>query len=189
MNSSVSISTLAVASSNTSSLFFFKIVLARQINCFCPTEKTLWAWLISVFIPCGNYSTNCFKFDYSIACQISSSEYSSNGSKFFLIVPANTKGVYGIREMLFLNIWIPTCPISTPSNTIFEFGIFWMSVSLKRAEIIEDLPAPVRPTRPTFSPLAILKFKLFNINSPSLLYFRKTFSNSNLPSFGQQLTY
>lgn len=40
INESVSISTLAVASSNTNILFFLKIARARQISCFCPTENT-----------------------------------------------------------------------------------------------------------------------------------------------------
>jgi hypothetical protein len=40
INSSVSLSTLAVASSSTSNLLFLRSALARQTSCVYPTEKT-----------------------------------------------------------------------------------------------------------------------------------------------------
>lgn len=48
INSSVLISTLAVASSRTIIFYLLKIVLARHINYFSPTEKTEFTSVISV---------------------------------------------------------------------------------------------------------------------------------------------
>ena len=57
MKSSVFISTFAVASSSTMIFLLVSIVLAKHINCFCPTENTELTSLISVFKPPLNFST------------------------------------------------------------------------------------------------------------------------------------
>jgi len=56
MNWSVFKSTNAVASSMTRILLFFNIALARQINCFCPTDNAAEFEASSVSKPCEEFS-------------------------------------------------------------------------------------------------------------------------------------
>lgn len=73
------------------------------------------------------------------------SGYSSNGSKFFRIVPENRTGSWGIMESLDLNSCSPSSWISIPSIIILPS----LKANLNKAAIKEDFPAPVLPTIPT----------------------------------------
>ena len=85
-------STLAVASSRTKILFFFKIALAKQTNCLCPTDKLDPPSFIFTSKPSLNSSIALVNWAWSSALQILESLYSSKGSKFFLRLDANKRG-------------------------------------------------------------------------------------------------
>jgi len=65
-------------------------------------------------------------------------------------------------DILALKSCSPMRPVSIPSMMISpsRFSL----ASLNRAPIIVDLPAPVRPTMPTFHPDSISMFKFCNPN-------------------------
>lgn len=100
-------STLAVASSNTIILDYFNIVLPKQISYFYPIENTDEALDISVCIPLFNLFTSSNKSIYFNTSIIYSSVNSSKGSKFLLIEPANTNGIWGIILIEFLTLFNP----------------------------------------------------------------------------------
>jgi len=54
-----------------------------------------------------------------------------------------------MKAILLRSVWSPTFAISTPSTKIFPAE---SSLSRNKACRIELLPAPVRPTIPTFIP-------------------------------------
>ncbi len=172
MYSSVLKSTFAVASSSNINWFLLKIALAIQSIYFSPIEKILLALLISY----NNLLSNLFIFSLSPAADIHShiysSEYSLRGSTFLLTVPVNKKGVYGIIDIFFLNRCNPIYFILTPFIRIIPDEI---SVILNIAYIIDDFPAPVLPTIPTFSPFFISNSKLFKTKFCSFVYFMQTF--------------
>lgn len=122
IKSSVLISTLEVASSNTKKLLFFlKSALAKQSNCFCPTEKTWEVLEISVYIVFYIDLTESDKPDYSKAYQISCYVLKLKGSTFYRIEPLKIKGVWGITEMCWRNEWSPILLASFPPNKYTEF--------------------------------------------------------------------
>lgn len=126
MKSSVFMSTFAVASSRTMIRFLFRMVRARQINCFWPTENTELTSLMSEFRPSFKPFTCDFKSVSSSTCQSCSSLYSSNGSRLRLIVPVKRKGYYGIMPMLdrsfvspsFRMSWLEISSVETWSLSI-----------------------------------------------------------------------
>ena len=91
-------------------------------------------------------------------CQISSSLYKLQGSKFVLIVPSKRTGSWGMIPNRFLKSWIPMLEISILSIHIWPpTG----STSRNSARMSVDFPLPVLPTTPTFSPPSIVKFTPF----------------------------
>lgn len=70
------------------------------------------------------------------------------GSRFSLTVPSKLKGDYGMIEMTFLRVLRPICDVLVPSTKTEDS--LSHSTRRKRAWMREDLPAPVRPTTPTF---------------------------------------
>lgn len=68
----------------------------------------------------------------------------SNGSKLYLIEPENNTGSWGMMEILDLRSLNPTLLMSTPSMVIVPS----IGVSLNIDAIMDDFPAPVRPTIP-----------------------------------------
>ena len=60
-----------------------------------------------------------------------------------------------------------------------------ISTILKIAWIVLDLPAPVLPQTPIFSPDWILKLIFLSVKSKSSLYLNLTFTNLILPFLGQ----
>ena len=67
------------------------------------------------------------------------------------------------------------------------YSLASISTILNSAYNIEDLPAPVRPTHPIFSPGFMEKDILFKIKDVSFLYRIETFVNVISPSDGQEL--
>eukprot|EP00350_Pseudokeronopsis_sp_OXSARD2_P008658 CAMPEP_0170562656 /NCGR_PEP_ID=MMETSP0211-20121228/61721_1 /TAXON_ID=311385 /ORGANISM="Pseudokeronopsis sp., Strain OXSARD2" /LENGTH=92 /DNA_ID=CAMNT_0010879807 /DNA_START=512 /DNA_END=790 /DNA_ORIENTATION=+ len=89
------------------------------------------------------------------------------------------KGLCGMKAMFFLNKWSPTSFVFTPSISMLPSSS--MFVNLKRACNMEDFPAPVLPTTPTFIPASTLKFTPFKEGGKWSLYFMITFLNSMFP--------
>ena len=87
-----------------------------------------------------------FNFTSSKAFHRSTSLNSPRGSKFFRREPEKRKGSWGMMEILDRRSCNPMLLVSIPSIKIFPSG----SLNRKRAEISDDLPAPVRPTIPIF---------------------------------------
>ena len=85
-------STFAVASSRIKILFFLRMALAKQTNCLCPTDRFDPPSLIFVSKPSFNSSMGLLKWAWFRASQISTSLYSSKGSKFFLRLDENKNG-------------------------------------------------------------------------------------------------
>jgi len=67
-----------------------------------------------------------------------------------------------MMDMLLLSICNPIDLISTPSILIDEPGISSISTILNNTWIIDDFPAPVRPTTPTLTPGYTSKVSDFN---------------------------
>ena len=126
-------STFAVTSSKTINLLFFRIALAKHSSCFCPTLKMEPTFSNYVSRPCGSESTICFKLASSNTLSISSSLYSSNGSKLLRILALNTKGTYGIIEILDLSNSKPIWRVFYPSISMYDYGYFSISTILKSA--------------------------------------------------------
>ena len=89
-----------------------------------------------------------FERTLSNTFHIRSSEYSTYGSKLPRMVVANKKGNCGIKEIFDLNVGNGTFTILIPSISILPSVA---SHKRSKAEIKEDLPAPVRPHIPNFS--------------------------------------
>jgi len=104
----------------------------------------------------------------------------------YLIEPMNITGVYGIMDIAFLKVLRPRLFASTPSIIILPASEPSELIShiLNMAWIIEDFPAPVRPTQATFSPPLILRSTPFKVFSRPSLYLKWTFLNSIDPWFG-----
>lgn len=100
------------------------------------------------------------KFDILIiakqkhAFHISSSVYCPTGSTLLLTVPSNRTGSWGIIPKRERRSWSPRVQMSMPSMIICPpVG----STSLKKTWMRVDLPLPVRPTTPIFSPPWMLR--------------------------------
>lgn len=83
-------------------------------------------------------------------------------------------GSWSIIVISFLRSLSGNYPILLPSTKISPPTI---SVTLNRVLIIVVLPAPVRPTIPTFYPFFIVQFKLFKTIGRSFLYLTQVYLN------------
>jgi hypothetical protein len=101
---------------------------------------------------------------------------------FSLIVPYKRNGDYGINAILFLKAWSPTVVIFVPSIRISPDS---NSQRRKRVYKIDDFPAPVLPTIPTFIFGWITIERSLTLGSRVFLYLIVTFLNSIFPMSGQ----
>lgn len=100
------------------------------------------------------------------------------GSMFCLTVPLKRKGVWGITERCCLRECNPILRASWPPTYKIEPASG--SIRRKRVWMMEDFPAPVRPTIPTLWPALAMKLTSFNtLGSPSL-YLADRLLNSTL---------
>lgn len=162
MRLSVSRSTLAVASSRTRILESRRMARARQMSYFWPTENRLLDSETMVIRPSCILLIWSKRFTSFRMFNISSSVLSEKGSRFSRIEPWSKNGVYGIKAILFRRRCKPTSRIFTPSISIFPF-----SSSTRRNKVykMDDLPAPVLPTMPTFIRGCILRLNSFTLGS------------------------
>ena len=148
---SVAISTFAVGSSNTRSLVRLRSARARLSNCFCPRDS----WRSQVSNWPGRLITCSFNSAASNTFQsaVSVCPYNKpNRVRLSLSVPSNRNGVWGIIDTSERRRWSSTFEISDPSKYIFPYE---RGLMRNRAWRIDDFPAPVLPTRPTFEPAGI----------------------------------
>mmetsp|Transcript_26193 Transcript_26193/g.64683 ORF Transcript_26193/g.64683 Transcript_26193/m.64683 type:complete len:202 (+) Transcript_26193:227-832(+) len=146
---SVRASRLEVASSRISTLLRLSSALATHTSCLWPVDRfspRSATWDCSP--PC--VSTYSLREALSSALHRSSSSRSSKGSRFRRIVPANITGSWLTTDKALRRRASPSCEMSTPFSTILPPSSSSMRVI---AATIVDLPAPVRPTTATFSPL------------------------------------
>jgi hypothetical protein len=88
--------------------------------------------------------------------------YYFNGSRFSTIVPAKMNGSFGITEIYYRKSLNPTFEISVSSIKSCPSSIsFIRKIEAK----IDDLPAVVRPTIPTFDYAGINKLRFFSAGS------------------------
>ena len=126
------------------------------------TLSTLFTWSILSFNP-----------ELSRAAHKKSSLCFLKGSKLVRISPLKRKGVWGITDNRCLSV-------CNPSERAERLSIWYSepnsgSMILKRAWIIEDFPAPVLPTIPTFYPSSILKEIFFKTKGSYGRYRREKF--------------
>mmetsp|Transcript_58791 Transcript_58791/g.119695 ORF Transcript_58791/g.119695 Transcript_58791/m.119695 type:complete len:297 (+) Transcript_58791:958-1848(+) len=153
MASSLSRSTLAVASSIMRMRDLRSIARAMQNSWRWPSEKlaplstTMWSSFFSsaVIGPCSP--------TLSSTAHSSASWYCSSGSRLRRTVPLYMNGSCGMMDIFERKCCTPSVRVSTPSIvTRPPSG----STIRKSASSIDDLPLPVRPTRPTLSPAPML---------------------------------
>ena len=130
--------------------------------------------------------TDSAKSDSYRAYQTSSSVLKLKGSMFYLIDPLKMKGVWGMTDTCCLKECSPILLASYSPNKYSDPG--YDSQILNTDWMIDDLPAPVLPTIPTFSPGRILNETFFNTKGSPSLYLIETFLNSRL-AFSGQLSY
>jgi hypothetical protein len=106
---------------------------------------------------------------------------------FCWIVPLNKNGVCGMIERFFLRLCSPIWSASAPPTNSCEPGS--ATNVLNKAWIMLDLPAPVRPTIPTFCPPSILNVIPWSTGFNLSLYLIVKFRNSILAFAGQTLAF
>ena len=87
--------------------------------------------------------------------------------------PLNKKGSWGITDSWCLSLCSPN--FKALQSFISYIEPIYGSTILNKAWMIDDLPAPVLPTIPTFSPSLIVKVIPFNTKGNSALYLREKF--------------
>mmetsp|Transcript_31750 Transcript_31750/g.80969 ORF Transcript_31750/g.80969 Transcript_31750/m.80969 type:complete len:224 (-) Transcript_31750:3367-4038(-) len=146
---SVSRSTLAVASSSMRILDWRSMARAMQNSWRWPSEK--------LAPPSTTLASSLSSSAEMAACRptLSSTSHSAvsacalKGSRFLRTLPLNMKGSWGMMDILERRSRSPSVAMSTPSITTRPLSASTMRNSARK---MDDLPLPVRPTRPTFSP-------------------------------------
>mmetsp|Transcript_24023 Transcript_24023/g.51586 ORF Transcript_24023/g.51586 Transcript_24023/m.51586 type:complete len:260 (-) Transcript_24023:881-1660(-) len=158
---------------------------AMQSSCFWPTERLPppSSMLESRPFLSGSSSMVCFMPDSFSALQISASSLVSlKGSRLLRTVPEKMTGSWGTSESLLRRSCSGAVWISTPSILMEPLS---SSTILYRVIIMVDLPQPVRPHTPIFSPPSTVKLRLLSTWGSSGLYLTKTSSKAILPLVGQ----
>eukprot|EP00965_Chrysotila_dentata_P095179 3146420-Pleurochrysis_carterae.AAC.1 len=140
-------STDAVASSSTRTRDCLSSARHMQTSCRCPTDRFAPRGSIGICSPplwASDASAH-----WSSAAHTSASVRSSNGSRLARSVPEKSTGSCGMIESCLRSVLSAIVEISTPSIAMAPPE---SSTSLKSATRMDDLPAPVLPTSPTFSP-------------------------------------
>mmetsp|Transcript_1513 Transcript_1513/g.5191 ORF Transcript_1513/g.5191 Transcript_1513/m.5191 type:complete len:290 (+) Transcript_1513:401-1270(+) len=179
---SVSKSTLAVASSKHTTLVSRNSALTRQSICRCPAEKFSPYSATGASSPRPCSPTAFFMRAASRANQSVSSLCSLNGSRLSRMFPLNKMGSWGMHVIRDRKSFSEILDVSTSSSQIVPECI---STSRQSATINVDLPLPVLPTMPTFSPALTEKETPRNTRGKPGRYRICTFSNLRKPADGQ----
>mmetsp|Transcript_2828 Transcript_2828/g.6335 ORF Transcript_2828/g.6335 Transcript_2828/m.6335 type:complete len:216 (-) Transcript_2828:1365-2012(-) len=162
ITASVSTSTAAVASSMIMIFAWDNRARAMQRSCLCPTEKLD---PFSVTVSSSEPIAPASKVRRSPS-HTSSSLKRPKGSRLDLTVPEKSTGSCGMTAMTLRRVFRPMVEMLTPSMRISP-----LSSSTSRSSAVSRLllPAPVRPTIPTFSLPATARDRPLNTSGrPSL---------------------
>mmetsp|Transcript_3154 Transcript_3154/g.11356 ORF Transcript_3154/g.11356 Transcript_3154/m.11356 type:complete len:219 (-) Transcript_3154:3410-4066(-) len=155
---SVASSTLAVLSSITSTRGCRSSERAMHISCRSPTDKLDPPADTSDSSPLPSARTRASTLTSLSAVHSSSSVNSRKGSRLLRTVPANSVGSCGRNSTARRSESRPISAMLTPSMRMLPLAASHMRSS---EEDSDDLPAPVRPTIPIFSPALIVKLMSF----------------------------
>mmetsp|Transcript_6912 Transcript_6912/g.24943 ORF Transcript_6912/g.24943 Transcript_6912/m.24943 type:complete len:370 (+) Transcript_6912:1295-2404(+) len=184
---SVSPSTLLVASSRIRILDLRIRALAMQSSCFWPTERLPppSSMLESKPFLSGSSWMVDFRPDSLSAFQISASpSVSLKGSRLLLTVPEKMTGSWGTSESLLLRSGSAVVAMSTSSMVMLPLS---SSTILYSVIIMVDLPQPVLPHTPIFSPPPTVKVRPLSTCGRSGRYLTYTLSKTIFPLEGQEL--
>mmetsp|Transcript_5514 Transcript_5514/g.18238 ORF Transcript_5514/g.18238 Transcript_5514/m.18238 type:complete len:293 (-) Transcript_5514:4077-4955(-) len=148
MSSSVSRSTDAVASSSTRMRDRLSNARAMQMSWRWPMDRLHPRSSIGLSSPSGASRMAAPMEHASSAAHNSASVDSSNGSRFMRREPVKSTGSCGMMASRERSSYSASVAVSMPSMVMDPAR---SSPIRKRATRIDDLPAPVRPTMPTFS--------------------------------------
>mmetsp|Transcript_1424 Transcript_1424/g.4901 ORF Transcript_1424/g.4901 Transcript_1424/m.4901 type:complete len:257 (+) Transcript_1424:124-894(+) len=182
MSASVSMSTLAVASSSTSSFVRWRMARARHSSWRWPTLQLLPPSDTMESSCSGTAVTGPLICVASSAAQISWSVCAEKGSRLRRSVAEKRKGVCAMLVKAGRRSCRPMVDRSTPSmSTRPELG----SRRRKSTERRELLPAPVLPQMPTRLPASMVQLSPRSVGSRSARYRAHTSSSTMRPSDGQ----
>ena len=174
-------STLDDASSMTTTRVGRKSVRAMVKSCFSPADS----------VPTTRSSASeasarvAASPTFTSVASISSSVTSPNGARLRRTVPLNSRGRWGITLTARLNVSRPSVETSTPSNVTRPLV---SSLTRRSKETSEDLPDPVRPMTPIFSPCRIEKETSSTAGGRSGLYTSVTLEKTMEPLDGHVST-
>mmetsp|Transcript_58832 Transcript_58832/g.187797 ORF Transcript_58832/g.187797 Transcript_58832/m.187797 type:complete len:248 (+) Transcript_58832:136-879(+) len=179
---SLSTSTDAVASSIMSTGELRSSARAMQKSCLCPCEKLspLSTTFMSSFS--SDSSTTGLRPTRASEAQIFTSVYSPNGSMLVRTEPENMNGSCGIMAIALRSLCSPISLVSTPSRVTRPSN---GSTMRKRARKSEDLPDPVRPQIPIFSPALMSRSRSLRTRGVSGRYRITSPDTLIAPRFGQ----
>mmetsp|Transcript_3005 Transcript_3005/g.9225 ORF Transcript_3005/g.9225 Transcript_3005/m.9225 type:complete len:333 (-) Transcript_3005:429-1427(-) len=147
---SVRMSTAAVASSIKMIWLFLSSARAMHSSCRCPTLQLPPPSATGA----SSAATADARWARCSAAHTSASEWRSKGSRLSRTVPLNRTGSCGMTATLPRRSSRPISPTFTPSTRTAPRSTSTQRVSTYSSD---DLPAPVRPTTPIFSPLWMVK--------------------------------
>mmetsp|Transcript_21198 Transcript_21198/g.64680 ORF Transcript_21198/g.64680 Transcript_21198/m.64680 type:complete len:239 (+) Transcript_21198:505-1221(+) len=159
ISSSVARSTDAVASSRTRMRERLSSARAMHTNWRWPIDRLPPRSSMGLSRPSGCSRIGAPMEHASRAAHSSASVRSSKGSRFMRKVPVKSTGSCGIMASRERSSLSGNVAVSIPSMVMVPSRISPMRKSATR---IEDFPAPVRPTIPTFSEGRMVKFKSLN---------------------------
>ena len=178
---SVTTSIFAVASSRITTFEDLRIALQMHISCLSPEDR-FWPFSVnSVSSPLSSLFSRSSSDAFFNTSRILSSEQVLSGSRLKRRVPVNIVGSWGITVMLARRSFRSSLLMSSPSITMEPPTISTIRLRLRQ---MVDLPAPVLPTTPTFSPGRALKVSWSRTTSVVGLYFKTTSLNSTSPLCG-----
>mmetsp|Transcript_6058 Transcript_6058/g.27151 ORF Transcript_6058/g.27151 Transcript_6058/m.27151 type:complete len:320 (+) Transcript_6058:842-1801(+) len=181
MSASLSMSTLAVASSIMSTLLLRSRARPMHRSCLWPSEKLAPLSTTSMSIFLAASSTMLLRPTLARTSQRATSGCSSNGSRLVRMVPANMNGSWGIIAILERSRCSPSVLASTPSMAIVpDAG----STTRKSATKREDFPLPVRPHTPSFSPAIAVNVRSLSTKGKPGRYLMFRPVTSSLPFCG-----
>mmetsp|Transcript_63643 Transcript_63643/g.106163 ORF Transcript_63643/g.106163 Transcript_63643/m.106163 type:complete len:339 (-) Transcript_63643:3074-4090(-) len=174
-------STEAVASSSSRILQSHSRARTMHTSCRWPTLRFCPLGSMVMSSPPLRLSTNSLSLASARVAQSLSDVCRSNGSKLNRRVPEKSTGSCGMMAMRHRSACSPTLEVGRPSMRICPSFSSTSRSSVTRSEL---LPAPVRPTIPTFSPGATLKLRPLRTGSRPSRYCMTTFLNSTFPAVG-----
>mmetsp|Transcript_4893 Transcript_4893/g.20015 ORF Transcript_4893/g.20015 Transcript_4893/m.20015 type:complete len:253 (-) Transcript_4893:1186-1944(-) len=180
---SVAASTCAVASSRHTTRDLRRRHRASASNWRCPVERTDASPSLETRSPRWRYDRG--RPTASSAAAAAASPNSSNGSRLRFASPARSTASCAMSESRRRSVVTPSVAMSTPSMTTRPAHA---STSRNVATRIVDLPAPVRPTTPAFSPGLRANDASRSASGRPGRYLSETASNATAPWAGHAVS-